>query len=390
MIHRFCIENFKSIVRADVELSPVTVLVGRSGAGKSNFVHGIRFLRDLLSTPPQRAQTRSEWGQIRHALHLSSPVHIEVEFSVNGIESPFTYKLSIAPSPYLELIEESLTLGQQCLFHQKGSKKVAPRQPQPEWIRPPDLINVPPPGEIAIGRLSAISDIVVAFTALTVGIGCYTFPDNVLCNRERNQTQPAWVGLDDGATNYLGVVRNIASDLQDLKVRREIIHALQHLNQSVSSIELDDLWEPTSVMVGHKLDGKTLSLELSQESDGFRRFYAHMLALFQRPPKQTLVFEHPEDGIHPGALSLLADEFRAAPSNRRGQVILTTHSPRFLDHFEVEQIRVVDLQDYATQIGRISHEQQESIQEQLLSAGELLTVDPARIDQNPQSEATGA
>ena len=43
-----------------------------------------------------------------------------------------------------------------------------------------------------------------------------------------------------------------------------------------------------------------MPLDLTEESDGFRRFYAHLLALYQTPPKQTLVFEEPENGIYPG------------------------------------------------------------------------------------------
>jgi AAA ATPase domain len=47
MIHRFRVRVFKSIADVDVDLSPVTVLVGRSGTGKSNFVQALRFLRDV-------------------------------------------------------------------------------------------------------------------------------------------------------------------------------------------------------------------------------------------------------------------------------------------------------------------------------------------------------
>ena len=92
-----------------------------------------------------------------------------------------------------------------------------------------------------------------------------------------------------------------------------------------------------------------------------------------------MVFEEPENGIYPGALALLADEFKAAPAAGRGQVILTTHSPKLLDHFPADEIRVVVLDGFQTSIGRISQEQQESLKEQLLEPGELLTVDPARI-----------
>ena len=81
--------------------------------------------------------------------------------------------------------------------------------------------------------------------------------------------------------------------------------------------------------------------------------------------------------------SLLAEEFQAAPGAGHGQVILTTHSPRLLDQFDVDQIRVVELAGLETRIGFISAEQKEAIRDRLLEPGELLTVDPARLQLEP-------
>ena len=53
MIRRIKIRDFKSIRELDLELDPVTVLVGRSGTGKSNVVQAIRFLRNLLINQAQ-------------------------------------------------------------------------------------------------------------------------------------------------------------------------------------------------------------------------------------------------------------------------------------------------------------------------------------------------
>ena len=58
---------------------------------------------------------------------------------------------------------------------------------------------------------------------------------------------------------------------------------------------------------------------------------------------------------------------------------MTTHSPKLLDQFDVDQIRVVELDGLETRIGLISAEQKEAIREKLLEPGELLTVDPARM-----------
>jgi hypothetical protein len=377
MIHRLRVQNFKSIADVDVDLSPVTVLVGRSGTGKSNFVQALRSLRDVLISNQNLQQA---WPQLRPVTASDAPTTFLVEFSVAGVEEKFTYELSFNKGgPGQPPDKERLNLGDKCLFQQD-----TPRQGSSRWLVEPKLLQVPNAGAIALGRISSISEIVIAFTALTSGIGCYVFSDKVLCEPARGIQWPG--GLADDAANFIDAVKEVVTNLQDLKVRKSIVLALQRLNPSISSVELDDIRNPSKVVVGHKFDGKTLALGLSQESDGFRRFYAHLLAIYQRPPKQTLIFEHPEDGIHPGALSLLAEELKAAPAQEHGQVILTTHSPQLLDHFDVEQIRVVDLADLKTRIGFISAEQKEAVRDKLLEPGELLTVDPARLPR----EATGA
>ncbi len=106
---------------------------------------------------------------------------------------------------------------------------------------------------------------------------------------------------------------------------------------------------------------------------------AHLIALYQTPPKQTLIFDEPEKGLHTRGLAILADQFKAFADKRQGQVLLTTHSPEFLNHFGPEQIRVVEMRDYLTQIGPVAPEQYEALREQFLQPGELLTVDEARL-----------
>ena len=377
MIHRFQVQNFKSIIDVDVHLSPVTVLVGRSGTGKSNFVQALRCLRDGLVAPQQ---LRNSWASIQPVQAPEARTQFVVEFSVAGIEDRFQYELSLGGNRQVPPPEnERLTLGDRCLFHQEWGSLGPAR-----WLVEPEVLQLPQPGQIALGRIPSISEIVVAYTALTFGIGCYAFSDKVLCEPGRVNQQTS--GLADDAGNYLGALKDVISNLQDLTIRKGIVWALQRLNPSVSSVELDDIQNPQNVVVGHRFNGKTLALGLRQESDGFRRFYAHLLAIYQRPPKQTLIFEHPEDVIHPGALSLLAEEFKAAPKHRNGQVILTTHSPALLDHFDVDQIRVVELVGSETKIGPVSNEQREAVRDKLLGTGELLTVDPARLQREAREE----
>jgi predicted ATPase len=176
-------------------------------------------------------------------------------------------------------------------------------------------------------------------------------------------------------------MRGITQDFHRPNIRRNLLASLHAVNSSIESVELDSLTSPQRAIIGHKASDRVFSLSLDQESDGLRRFYAHLLALYQTPSKLTLVFEEPENAIFPGALSLLADEFKAAPRENRGQVILTTHSPILLDSFDVDNVRAVDMRDGRTRVGRVATEQSQAIKDHLLTTGELLTVDRARLDE---------
>ena len=370
MIHRVRIRNFMSLRDVTVDLSPVAVLIGKSGTGKTNFAQAIRFLRNYLNLGGRVVIPPPQWAAYKSATNPKGRTEFEVEFDVPGFPERFAFLLEMDENhPGNPPRMERLLYGGRAVFQQsrKGPQNAV-------WDQPPSLVSPPPPGPPALGRLPGLEEAVVAFTALTVGIGVYAFPGNVLVESKEDRVS----GLADDGSNFFPTLQEIASDLHNVMTRKAIIASLQKINTTVNSVDLDLIQNPTHVIVGHRLGDKVLQLELRQESEGFRRFYAHLLALYQSRPKQTLVFEEPENGIYPGALSLLADEFKTAHAAGRGQVILTTHSPTLLDHFSAQDIRVVEQVNLETQIGPVAEEQREAVIEQLLQAGELLTVDPAR------------
>ncbi len=55
MITRVRVKNFRSLADVDVTLGPLTVLVGRNGAGKSAFIDALRFVRDALRSNVEEA-----------------------------------------------------------------------------------------------------------------------------------------------------------------------------------------------------------------------------------------------------------------------------------------------------------------------------------------------
>jgi predicted ATPase len=367
MIKQVRIQNFRSLVDVTLDLEPLTVLIGWSGTGKSKFVEALRFLRDGLNSRSLNPNTRGGLHRILHVESLNRPLAYQLQFSIAGLDGHFEYRLAVNFAAG-GVIDESLKLKDQLLFHQQSGK----------WIHPPDVEPSPQPNGIMLGAIPGLQESTFAYVALRAGIGCYDFPGDVLTTRQVNQGQPPDYGLADGGENYLLVADRILSDLSKAQSWKRIAHGMRAVNRSASSLTLTAP-KPDRLDVGYQLNGKVLTLDVGQESEGFRRYLAHMLALYQSPSKQTLLFEHSEAGLHPGALESLAHELKVCPRDGRGQVILTTHSPQLLDYFPPESLRVVDAEKMATRIGLLAPEQMEALREHVLQQGELLTVDPARL-----------
>jgi len=380
MIKRLKIRNFKSIRELDLELDPVTVLVGRSGTGKSNIVQALRFLRNCLLDLNQAVTFEGGWARIFPVGSDKPSVLVEVAFSIPDELEEYSYAVTFgafAPEA-AQISRETLSLGSSVLY-----SRFRQQNGQWKWDRAP-LVEPQPAlsdGPI-LGNVPSLQETVFAYAALSLGIGCYQFPSSVFLSVV--QPPPFLLnqqGLQDTAGNYRDIMRRMTQDFHHPEVRKGLLASLQEINPSLKSVELDSLTNPQAVVAGHKIGDRVLALSLEQESDGFRRFYAHLLALYQTPAKLTLIFEEPENAIFPGALSLLAEEFKAAPREKRGQVILTTHSPSLLDSFDVDSVRVVDMKDGATVVGRVSREQREAVKDKLLKTGELLTVETPRLDE---------
>ena len=86
LIKRVVLRNYRSIAHCDVELSPLTVIVGRNAAGKSNFVDALRFAKDALRNRLADAlQMRGGFGDIlwKESGELPQRFSIEIELGLD-------------------------------------------------------------------------------------------------------------------------------------------------------------------------------------------------------------------------------------------------------------------------------------------------------------------
>ena len=94
-----------------------------------------------------------------------------------------------------------------------------------------------------------------------------------------------------------------------------------------------------------------------QMSDGTLKAFAYLLMLEDPAPPPFICIEEPENGLYHRLLESLAMEFRQHATGRRGgsQVFITTHQPYFVDAFEPAEVWILDkASDGCSEIRRAS------------------------------------
>jgi predicted ATPase len=105
-------------------------------------------------------------------------------------------------------------------------------------------------------------------------------------------------------------------------------------------------------------DGAFADPFLSQfVSDGTIKMLAYLVLLYDPTPFSLLCVEEPENQLYPLLLEELIEEFRSY-ARRGGQVLVSTHSPEFLNGAELEEVFWLEKKNGYTAIVRASSDEQ--------------------------------
>ncbi len=177
--------------------------------------------------------------------------------------------------------------------------------------------------------------------------------------------------LSSEGRNLASVFKRMRKSKIGLEAINQITDAMRSLHpnlERISVLSVGGYLVPQFHMI--EANSKRHIFNVSQMSDGTLRILGLLTALYQQPRPSVIALEEPEQTVNPGILTVLAEAIKEV--SKSTQVLVTTHSPNLLDHFEPSDVRAVEMVAGKTRVGRISKVQLEVVQERLFSLGELL------------------
>lgn len=337
------VENYRALRAVELKgITPLTVLLGPNGSGKSTIFDVFNFLSECFQFGLRHAWDRRGRAKELKTRGQDGPVVIELKYRERPDQPVITYHLAIdekAKGPVV--VEEWLQWrrgrkGKPFRFleyHEGKGRTVSGEQPDETDdrvdfpLRAPDLIAVNTLGQLADHpRVAALREFVTDWYVSYLSI-----------DDTRNQPEAG----PQGRLSKTG--DNLANVIQFLKERHperldEIFRVLGRRVPRLEKVVAEPM--PDGRLLLQFKDAPFDRPVLSRfASDGTLKMLAYLVVLLDPEPPQFVGVEEPENFLHPRLLPELGEECRAASG--RTQLLVTTHSPFFLDAIRPDEVRVL-------------------------------------------------
>jgi len=342
-IEYLLVENYRALKRVELKwITPITVLLGPNGSGKSTVFDVFNFLSECFQFGLRHAWDRRGRAKELRTRGQEGPVRIELKYRERPGQPVITYHLAIdesAKGP--TVVEEWLqwrrgSHGRPFRFleyHQGQGNAVSGEMPDeddrrvPTPLRTPDLIAVATLGQFAEHpRVAALREFVTDWYVSYLSI------DDTRAQPEAGPQER----LSKTGDNLPNVIQYLKEQHPDGLT--QIIDTLRRRVPRLERVFADSM--PDGRLLLQIKDAPFERPILSRfASDGTLKMLAYLTVLNDPEPPQFIGIEEPENFLHPRLLIELAEECRAATA--RSQLLVTTHSPFFLNGVKPAEVRVL-------------------------------------------------
>ena len=337
------VRNFRALRNVEFRaLQQVTVLLGPNGSGKSTVFDVFAFLAECFESGLRRAWDRRGRARELMTRGAGGPLTIEIKYREQPGTPLITYHLSVdevhgRPMVAHEWLRwKRRPYGAPFRFlENRGGQGHAVSGEVPDHedqrvdiaLSSPDLLAVN-----ALGQFREHPRVGALRTFITGWHVSYLSADSARGHPEAGPQER----LTRSGDNLANVVQYLGEQ-QPGQLQR----VFAALRARVPRIE--------RVLADTMLDGRLL-LQIKDApferpilarfaSDGTLKMLAYLVLLYDPEPPPFIGIEEPENFLHPRLLNGLAEECRAASEHT--QLLVTTHSPFFIDSLRPSEVRVL-------------------------------------------------
>lgn len=380
-LNRVRIKNYRSIGTCDVELGEFTVLVGRNGAGKSNFLDALRFLVDGLETSLDHAlKSRGGIADVRRR-STGHPRNFGVEVDLtlpDQMRAKYGFEIASRPRGGFVVKREMLTISNPATGKTKAHYRVAEGE-----VVSASVENAPPAVDDRLYLVTAAG--LPEFRDTYDALGAMRFYNMNPESMKELQSPDAGEFLRRDGSNIASVVGRSTHENPGLTNR--INEYMSKIVRDIEGFHRVALGPKETLELRQKVQGAAHPWKFfaSSMSDGTLRALGALVAVAQYAEGSRRVglvgIEEPETALHPAASGALMDALSEAASQT--QVIVTSHSPDLLDELDLrsQSLLVVVSREGTTKIASVDAASRSAINDHLYSAGDLLRMDQLAPDE---------
>ena len=342
-VQRLKVHNFRALREIEIrDLTPMTVLLGPNGSGKSTVFDVFAFLSECFASGLRRAWDRRGRARELRTRDAEGPITIELQYRERPRTPLITYHLEVderggAP----EVVHEWLRWKRgrfgapfRFLEYRSGLGRASSGEsPDAEDhrreipLKSRDLLAVNALGQFQDHpRVAALRDFIMGWHV------SYLSAESVRVQPEAGPQER----LTATGDNLANVVQHLSeqhpSRLTEIfdRLRRRVPRVERVLTETMPDGRL--LLQVKDAPFSHPVLARFAS-------DGTLKMLAYLVLLYDPKPPPFIGIEEPENFLHPRLLPELAEECRAA--SERTQLLVTTHSPFFLDTLKAEEVQVL-------------------------------------------------
>ncbi len=336
------VRNFRALCDIEIkEITPLMVLLGPNGSGKSTVFDVFAFLSECFELGLRRAWDKRGRAKELKTRGSDGPVTIEIKYREQGYPL-ITYHLSVDERNGSPVVTDEW-LGWKrgkhgrpfrfLEYHEGQGRAVSGELPdeKDERIEIPlksaNLLAVNALGQFAEHpRVAALRDFITGWHV------SYLSAENARGQPEAGPQEQ----LTRTGDNLANVIQHLGEQHPDY-----LQHIFEVLQQRVPRIErvLADTMPDGRLLLQIKDAPFSHPVLAKFASDGTLKMLAYLVLLYDPDPPPFIGIEEPENFLHPRLLPELAEECRAAAA--RTQMMVTTHSPFFLNALRPKEVRVL-------------------------------------------------